>query len=53
MQQIGGEGSLSHFAQMLRDNPQAASILDMLDRDGDGNPLNDIMGMAQGFFGKK
>ena len=53
VQQIGGEGSLSHFAQMLRDNPQAASILDMLDRDGDGNLLNDIMGMAQGFFGKK
>lgn len=36
---IGGEGSLSHFATML-------------DRDGDGNPLNDIMGMAKGLFGK-
>ncbi|WP_230292688.1 hypothetical protein [Croceicoccus sp. Ery5] len=53
VEQIGGEGSLTHFAQMLKDNPQAAGILDMLDRDGDGNPLNDIMGMAQGFFGKK
>lgn len=25
----------------------------MLDRDGDGNPLNDIADMAKGFFGKK
>ncbi|WP_114520386.1 hypothetical protein [Altererythrobacter sp. ZODW24] len=38
--QIGGEGSLAKFASML-------------DRDGDGNPLNDIAGMAKGLFGKK
>jgi hypothetical protein len=24
-----------------------------LDKDGDGNPLNDLAGMAKGFFGKK
>ncbi|PLK23242.1 hypothetical protein C0V72_10750 [Porphyrobacter sp. TH134] len=36
---IGGEGSLSHFASML-------------DRDGDGSPINDILGMAKGLFGK-
>jgi len=36
---IGGEGSLSNFASIL-------------DRDGDGNPINDIMGMAKGLFGK-
>ena len=36
---IGGEGSLASFASML-------------DRDGDGNPLNDIAGMAKGLFGK-
>lgn len=36
---IGGEGSLTHFAGML-------------DRDGDGNPLDDIAGMAKGLFGK-
>ncbi|MDY7099040.1 MAG: hypothetical protein SXU28_12950 [Pseudomonadota bacterium] len=40
VEQIGGEGSLSSFASML-------------DRDGDGNPLNDIANMASGFFGKK
>ena len=38
--QIGGEGSLTAFAGML-------------DRDGDGNPINDILGMASGLFGKK
>ncbi len=51
--QIGGEGSLTQFNQMLNDHPQAAGILKMLDRDGDGNPLNDIAGMASNFFGKK
>ncbi len=37
---IGGEGSLAKFASML-------------DLDGDGNPLDDIAGMASGLFGKK
>ena len=37
---IGGEGSLAKFASML-------------DRDGDGSPLDDIADMASGFFGKK
>ena len=36
---IGGEGSLANFASIL-------------DRDGDGNPINDIMDMAKGLFGK-
>lgn len=51
--QIGGEGSLGKFAQMLKDNPQAAGILGSLDKDGDGNPLNDLAGMAKGLFGKR
>ena len=37
---IGGEGSLGKFAAMI-------------DQDGDGNPLNDIAGMAKGLFGKR
>lgn len=37
---IGGEGSLTHFAAML-------------DKDGDGNPLDDIMDMAKGLLGGK
>ena len=40
VEQIGGEGSLASFASML-------------DRDGDGNPLDDIADMASGLFGKK
>ena len=36
---IGGEGSLTHFASIL-------------DRDGDGNPIDDVMDMAKGLFGK-
>ena len=52
VEQIGGEGSLGQFAQMLKDNPQAAGILGMLDRDGDGNPLNDIAGIAGKLFGR-
>jgi hypothetical protein len=49
--QIGGEGSLGQFAQLLQAHPQAQSLLGMLDRDGDGNPLNDLAGMAKGLFG--
>ncbi|MFO6445661.1 hypothetical protein ACLBKU_00815 [Erythrobacter sp. NE805] len=35
---IGGEGSLTQFAALI-------------DRDGDGNPVNDALGMAKGLFG--
>ncbi len=52
VEQIGGEGSLGQFAQTLKDHPQASGLLGMLDRDGDGNPLNDLTGMAKGLFGK-
>ena len=53
VEQIGGEGSLGQYAQMLQDNPAAKGVLGMLDRDGDGNPLNDLAGIAAGLFGKK
>lgn len=49
---IGGEGSLARFNQLLQDHPQASSIFSMFDKDGDGNPLNDVFGMAKGLFGK-
>jgi hypothetical protein len=49
---IGGEGSLGEFARMLKDSPQAGSIFSALDKDGDGNPLNDLAGLAKGLFGK-
>lgn len=49
---IGGEGSLTQFNQLLQDHPQAASIFSSFDKDGDGNPINDLLGMAKGLFGK-
>lgn len=49
--QIGGEGSLGEFARILNEHPQAQSLLGLLDRDGDGNPINDIAGIAKGLFG--
>lgn len=52
VQQIGGEGSLGEFARMLAEHPQASGIIGILDRDGDGNPLNDIANIAKGLFGK-
>jgi hypothetical protein len=39
VEHIGGEGSLGKFAAML-------------DRDGDGNPLDDVAGFAGKLFGK-
>ena len=50
VQQIGGEGSLDRVPAMIGKNP--AAIAGLFDRDGDGNPLNDIAGMARGLFGK-
>ena len=52
VQQIGGEGSLGQYAQALQDNPAAAGVFKFLDRDGDGNPLNDVLGMVGKLFGK-
>ena len=55
VEQIGGEGSLGEYAKSLQDNPMAQSAFKWLDRDGDGNPLNDLGGlanMAKGLFGK-
>ena len=52
VEQIGGEGSLGRFADMLKDHPQAAGVLGKLDRDGDGNPLDDIAGFASKLFGR-
>lgn len=51
VEQIGGEGSLTQFADAIKNDP--SSLMGLLDRDGDGNPLNDIAGIASGLFGKK
>ncbi|WP_353228681.1 hypothetical protein [Novosphingobium sp.] len=49
--QLGGEGGLGQLNEMIQSHPQAAGLLNMLDRDGDGNPINDVLGMAKGLFG--
>jgi hypothetical protein len=49
---IGGEGSLGRFATLLQEGG-ASGIMGALDKDGDGNPLNDLAGLASGFLGKK
>ena len=55
MQQLGGEGALGDIASQLQGGEGAglAGIASLLDQDGDGNPLDDIAGMASGLFGKK
>ncbi|MEM8723961.1 MAG: hypothetical protein AAGE86_00420 [Pseudomonadota bacterium] len=54
MEQMGGEGALGSFAG-LADAGEGGlgGIMSMLDRDGDGNAMDDIAGMASGLFGKK
>jgi hypothetical protein len=52
VEHIGGESSLGRYAQIVQDNPQVLSgIASALDRDGDGNPIDDVVGMAKGLFG--
>lgn len=51
---IGGEGSLGRFAGLLQGQAGgAAGVFGALDKDGDGNPLNDIAGSIGGMFGSK
>jgi hypothetical protein len=52
-EQLGGEGGLGQISEQLSSNPALSGIAGMFDRDGDGNPINDVLGMAAGLFGKK
>jgi hypothetical protein len=47
---LGGEGGLSALAGQIASDPSRISAF--FDKDGDGNPLDDIAGMAKGLFGK-
>jgi len=53
--QIGGEGSLGQFAELIQGKGAGAlgGLTSMLDRDGDGNVLDDLSGMAGGLLGRK
>lgn len=47
VQQIGGEGFLTEFAEAISNPP---STIGLFDRDGDGSPLNDFAKIARGPF---
>lgn len=49
--QLGGEGGLGQLSGLLQGNPTLSGLVGGLDKDGDGNPLNDLAGMAKGLFG--
>ncbi|MCP5395867.1 MAG: hypothetical protein H6918_03890 [Sphingomonadaceae bacterium] len=51
LEQVGGEGSLTQFANAIKNDP--ASLSKLFDRDGDGSAMDDVMDMAKGLFGKK
>lgn len=51
--QLGGESALDDIAAKLGSDSRFSGILDMLDRDGDGSPIDDIAGIAGSLFGKK
>ncbi|MCU0948363.1 MAG: hypothetical protein MUF47_08950 [Porphyrobacter sp.] len=50
VEQLGGEGALGQIASQFGQNPD--DLMKLVDRDGDGNPINDVMNMAKGLFGK-
>ena len=47
---LDGEGSL--MDKLTGDDGLLGKVTGFLDRDGDGNPINDITNMAKGFFKK-
>lgn len=52
MEHIGGENALASFASAVGQHPDALQkVSGFLDKDGDGNPLNDLAGIAKGIFG--
>lgn len=52
VEQIGGAGALGQYAQALQDNPQLSGVFKWLDQDGDGNPMEEVMGAFGKLFGK-
>ena len=51
VQHIGGEGSLTEFANAIQKDP--SSFMSLLDRDGDGSAMDDLTDLASGLFGTK
>lgn len=53
VEQLGGEGALGNIAQGMQGDSKLSGVMNMLDQDGDGNPLDDLAGLASGLFGRK
>ena len=54
--QVGADGAggiMDKLNGMAGAGGIMGTVTGLLDRDGDGNPLNDVMGMAKGLFGSK
>ena len=49
--QLGGEGGLGQLSELLKGNSALSGLVSGLDKDGDGNPLNDLGDLAKGLFG--
>ncbi|MEY4269706.1 MAG: hypothetical protein RLZZ58_922 [Pseudomonadota bacterium] len=45
--------SLKNLVGQMGGEDALGKISSMIDRDGDGNPLNDLSGIVSGLFGKK
>lgn len=52
VEQIGGAGALDQYSQALQNNPQLSGVFKWLDQDGDGNPMDDLMGAVGKLFGR-
>lgn len=53
MNQIGGEGALGDMVGKLGGVGGLGAVSSFLDKDGDGDLMDDISGMTGGLFGKK
>ena len=51
MSQLGGEGALGDMVGKLGGAGGLGGLSSMLDKDGDGDVMDDIQGMASGLFG--
>ena len=48
---VGADGAGGLMEKLGGSAGIMSTVSGLLDRDGDGNPINDIMGMAKGLFG--
>ena len=53
VEMLGGEAKLGEVAGQMKANPEGLTMITkMLDRNGDGSAIDDIVGMAGKFFKK-